>query len=283
MAKNNVIITFSNAKHGDFVIDNWLGSLTANVDLKDIDVVILDYGLSEEQLSKLKEKDVKVIKCECDGHIVVIRFRDISTLLKKSRYKQVMTTDGGDIIFQTDISNLFKTDTGALRAAYEGHKLPFDKFTMSYQKSIEENLSEDIKKHTQNTKMINAGVLIGPRDKFIELCDFCYNNIVDKSKFGPDMVIVNHFLHQNGFKELDNIYNFILYTAKGSFTIKDNKFFDDSGRLIPIVHNAGWISYMRAISSFGYGPGHNKIRFVRFHIFRNLVKLLNFIYYRNIN
>ena len=250
-----------------------------NVDLSDIDVVILDYGLNENQLEKLRKENVEVIKCKCDGHITAIRFRDMVKFLEKHHYDQVMSCDGGDIIFQTDISNLFKENKNSLRAACEGYRMPFEILSLSLQKSISPSIAEEVKKYNvRMRKMINAGVLIGPRKRIIELCNFCYNNITDK-KFGPDMVLVNYFLYKNNFVELDSRYNFILYTSRIPFVIKDGKFYDNNGKLIPIVHNAGWLSPIRAIAFFGYGPNHNRIRLLRFYLLRTLIKLFNKLFY----
>lgn len=277
--KSNVIITFSNAKHGDFLTDHWLHSLMVNVDLSDIDVVVLDYGLNKKQLEKLKRAKVKIVKCECDGHITAVRFRDMADFLRKNNYDQVLSCDGGDVIFQTDISDIFEKDKDALRAACEGYRMPFEKLSLSLQKSITPAIAAEVKKYNgRMRKMINAGVIIGPRKKFIELCDFCYNNIAGK-KFGPDMVLVNYFLYKHNFVELDCRYNFILYTSRVPFVIKDGKFYDDSGKLIPIVHNAGWLSPIRAIASFGYGPKHNRIRLGRFYLLRTLIKTFNVLFY----
>lgn len=269
--KKNIIITFCDAGVGDFVIDNWLASLTANVNLTHVDIAVLDYGLHERQRTRLLSAGVRVIPCKRDGSIVVIRFRDLSDFLKKTSYEQVMTTDGSDVIFQADISTLFERDAQKYRAVCEYYKQPLDEIARS-KKNITGDIAEDVGTYLRDRKMVNAGVLLGPREKFIELCDYCYAHVADKNKFGPDQLIVAYFLYKRGFTELEAVYNFILYTAKSSFTIRDGKFFDESGTLIPIVHNAGRFSFVRAIRNFGYGAGHNKVKSVRFYLLRTLFK-----------
>lgn len=271
--KEHVIITASDAKYGDFLIDNWLKSLVANVDLGNIDVFVLDYGLRGDQREELEKSGVvKVFPCIRDGHIVIIRFRDISNLLKNSSYKQVLTCDGGDIIFQKDIRPLFEKDTHTFRAACEDYALPLDTL-VGFQKSIDPKIMPEIRRHTHNKRPVNAGVLVGPREKFIELCDFCYTYTINKEKFGSDQILINCFLYKNGFVELDRVYNFIVYSSESSFRIRDGVFLDDVGGVIPIVHNAGRFSFFRTIGNFGYGRGHNKIRFVRFYVLRMVGKL----------
>ena len=81
--KRNVIITASDEKYGNFLINHWLKSLKENTDLENIDVFVIDYGLSNAQKDSLKSQDVKLYKGIRDGHIVVIRFRDIKNILLK--------------------------------------------------------------------------------------------------------------------------------------------------------------------------------------------------------
>ena len=274
MAKSNVIITFSDSKYGNFLVNDWLSSLKENVDLKDTDIVVLDYGLNETQRSNLKKSGVKIIKCVRDGKIVVIRFRDMSAFLRKSDYLQVLECDGGDIIFQSNISPLFKENKDKLRAACEYYPPRFNELA-SFQESIDPGLMKDIRKYTSGKRMVNAGMLLGPRKKFIEMCDFCYSNIRNKEKFGPDQSLINYFLYKHGFVELDPGYNFIIYTTNRKFYIKEGRFFFKDGTLIPIVHNAGMNSFIRGIEDFGYGSSKNRLKRFRFYIFRAFFKTVN--------
>ena len=45
----HVIVTSSDSRYGDFLVRHWGRSLKTNVDLRDIDVVVLDYGLTAIQ------------------------------------------------------------------------------------------------------------------------------------------------------------------------------------------------------------------------------------------
>ena len=272
--KKYVIITCSDARDGDFLAEHWLRSLTTNVNMEEIDVAILDYGLTEEQRRKLREVwPVNILPSTRDGHVVIIRFRDIANFLKGTTYEQVMTCDGGDIIFQRDINELFKQDRDKLKAVCEDYWLPFDD-VMIYKKSIAEGVFKEIREYyTLRNKMINAGMLVGPRQAFIELSDFCYGSITDKSIFGPDQVVINYFLYKHGFKELDDKYNFIFYTVQNPFTIENGVFLDKNEDVIPIVHNAGRYSFLRAVQNFGFGPERNTIDPVKFSMVRLIIKL----------
>ncbi len=276
----NVIITSCNAKYGDFLIHHWLKSLKENVDLKNIDLVILDYGLTPEQVHTLtKTKQVRVVKCREDGKIVVIRFRDMLNFLKKKSYNQVMCCDGGDIIFQKDINHLFEKDKKKFRAVCEDESLPLSQIYMNLQNSIDNRIKPQIRKYIKNQKMINAGVIFAPRNKFMKLCSACNMYVQDKNKFGPDQIIVNYLLYKEGFVKLNKEYNFVVYASGNSFKIKKGIFYNENNEKISIVHNTGGSPYMRAIKNFGYGERFNKIRFIRFYFFRGIIKVGDWLYH----
>src|SRR3989338_6029941 len=101
--KKFVIIGSSDSKYGDFLINHWLKSLKDNLNTKIIEIVILDYGLTEKQKKELILQNVKVIACKRDGHILNIRYSDMLSFLNKNKYEQVMACDSGDIIFNKEI------------------------------------------------------------------------------------------------------------------------------------------------------------------------------------
>lgn len=84
--------------------------------------------------------------------------------------------------------------------------------------------------------------------------------IKSKAKFGPDQFIVNYVLYGDGFKELDNRYNFVIPTADDKITIKDGIFYTKNGEKISVVHNAGNLSFWRLVHNFGYGAQFNKLK-----------------------
>jgi hypothetical protein len=277
--KKNAIITFSDSKYGDFLANHWIKSLKDNVNLDNIDVVVLDYGLNKEQINKIEEGNIKIIRCKRDGKVVIIRFRDILNFLKKNKYAQVMSCDGGDIIFQKDISHLFYENKKDYRAVCE-FKLPFNEWS-ALQGSIDKNIILRLKKYNSK-KMINAGVVIAPRVKFMRFCRMCNTLITDKNKFGPDQIIANYLFYKEGFIELENTYNFIPGTANDGFLIRNGEFYYRGGEKIAIVHNAGQIKFNRVINNFGYGVNFNKLKFIRYYFFRMLILFLNKFYYKTI-
>jgi lipopolysaccharide biosynthesis glycosyltransferase len=269
----NVIITTSDEKYGHFLIDHWLKSLLDNVNTKNLDIVVLDYGLSQEQIRILKEKKVIVYKCVRDGFPNSTKFRDMKRFLEKRKYDQVLTCDGGDIIFQDDISPIFKNKSGSFRAVYEKIRVPFE---VLIERNFDRNEGSKIHDLLGGKKLVNAGLIIGPRKKFIELCYFCDQLMKNKS-YGPDQIAINYFL-LNGQKldALDQKYNFIILFNHQNFYIKDGIFYLKNGKKIPIVHNAGWKPFLRPINNFGYGPDRNKLK-IEFPLLEGYIKFLSFI------
>ena len=253
----NAIITACDAKYGDFLVNHWLRSLKENVNLNNTEIVIFDYGLDDHHLSFLKKEDVIIIKGVKDGHITCVRFRDMSNYLSKRHYEQVMCTDGGDIIFQTDISSLLNINKDNFRVVVEDINIVGKLYTEKYFKKKDEI---KIKKLLVNKNPINAGFIIGPADKFRDLCKSAFDLIEKKEKFGPDQVAINYLLYsQKNFVILDNKYNFLIWTTNQDFYIKQGGFYLKNGEKISVVHNAGRFNKLRFIKNFGYGSGFNEI------------------------
>ncbi len=257
--KKNLIVTCSDKKYGDFLIEHWLTSLKENVRLDNIDILVLDYGLSKAQRFYLKQEGVILKECVKDNHVANIRFRDLLSFLKdNSQYEQILSCDGGDIIFQDDISFLFEENKDSYRAVCEKITSPFEYFI-----TTEYFVKDDIKKLKEIlilNKTINAGFFLAPYSKMIYLCENVVEMVKNKSKFGPDQVVVNYIMYKEGFVELDTKYNFIPATNNEEFYIKDGFFYDSNGNKITVVHNAGNISFFRAIENFGYGKEYNVLK-----------------------
>ena len=268
----NVIITCSDSKYGDFLIDHWLKSVKANVNLKNIDIVIIDYGLSLKQLKKLKNLKVTIYKGAKKYHIVNKRFFDAGQLLKNKKYDQVLFIDGGDTIIQEDISHLFTKDKNIFRVVPLGMEVLF--FEWFIFNNFEKGIKEKIWKVVKDKIVINAGVIFAPHNKFIELCDLMRKLIKDKSAFGPDQIILNYYLYQNKFKFIDNKYNFMMSTEEKGFLVKKGVFYKPSGEKIAIVHNAGMVDFFRPIDNFGFGEEFNQTKHLVYHAKKTQYKLL---------
>ncbi len=256
--KTFLIATASDKKYGDFLIEEWLESLIQNVNLKEIQILVLDYGLTRAQKYYLEKHKVIVQSSERNGHVVNIRFRDLYYFLEKNPYEQILMCDSGDIIFQDDISFLFKENKEHYRAVCEDLAPFFDYFI-----NTEYFHKEDIPKIKETLllkKMINAGFILAPLEKMKHLCKVILSKVKDFSKFGPDQIIVNYVLHKEGFVQLPTKFNFIPVTCLDEFFIKDGFFYDKNHKKIPVIHNAGNFNFLRSIENFGYNKNHNILK-----------------------
>lgn len=254
-----VIYTASDEKFGDFIVDQWFRSLRESVDLSRIDVRVLDFGLSTAQRYFLEQNDVGIRRCVLDGHVAVIRFRELALDLADSAYEQVLAVDGGDVIFQDDIAHLFLENQDRFRAVQEDWKSGFEIFLK--EEYFSKETIREIQLVTDTRPQINAGFLLGPRDLFLGLCGEIERLVLNKHYFGPDQLVVNKVLHGSGFVPLPRGCNFVLATAQEGFVVDEGIFYSKVtlGK-IPVVHNAGNWKFLRPIDNFGYGPGKNRLK-----------------------
>lgn len=269
----HAIFTCSDEKCGDFLANHWLKSLTENVNLNNIEVMIIDYGLNKKQIGLLnRNENVKIYKFKKDGFPNAIKFRDMEKILKTKSYDQVMTCDCADLIFQTDINHLFENKKNEFRAVVEDTCLPFEKIMgdMCFNKEK----AKEIKIMAEGKKMINMGVLIAPHKKFVMLCKEC-NSILKKKIYLADQIVVNYVLYKNNFKRLNSKYNFIPMTSNKKFYIKNGEFYLNPKEKIAIVHNVGGNSNLRIIRNFGYGNDKNKYNKSKFFAIKKLIKMMN--------
>lgn len=268
----NIIITASNEKTGDFVISHWLKSLKQNVNRDNIDILVIDYGLSSVQKGKLEKEGVIVMGGLKKYHIVNKRFFDAATYLKEHVYNQVLFIDSGDVIFQGEIATVFNTNPESFRVAPLGKRILFYKwFVFNH---FEREVKREIWKVIRNRPVINAGVIFAPARKFIELCDDMESLIRDKEEFGPDQIIVNYHLYKDSVKFIDSKYNFMMSTAYAGFKLKEGVFYKLNGEKIVIVHNAGQVDFFRPIYNFGYGKSYNQVKHVIYFLKRSTYYIL---------
>lgn len=269
MAKN-IIITCSNEKNSSFLIDHWYKSLKKNVNLNNIDVMVIDYGLSEKSRQRLRKEKVILSKGNDRYHIVNGRFFDAGSYLKKNKYDQVLFVDGGDVIFQEDFSGMFDKDKDTFRV------VPLSMEVLFFEWFLFNNFSEKIKqkiwKVIRNKPVINAGVIFAPAGKFIKLASEMSKLIKNKRAFGPDQIVLNYFLYKSEYKFMDRKYNFMVSTE--DFKVVDGIFYTKNGNKVSIVHNAGQVDFFRAIDNFGYGKKNNKLKHVIYHAKRAQYNIL---------
>jgi hypothetical protein len=258
--KKNVIITACDKKYGEFLIHDWLPSLTKTTNVSTIDIIVIDYGLTYQQRQLLQKSHV-ILKSgsSCTQHIVIKRYVDAYQILKNTTYNQVMLIDCGDIIFQKDISPLFTSHSDRIRVGYDADVLLYELMLPS---SIPEDIKKQIRKTLIHKPQLNAGVVIAPKSLFLQLISDMNAILSISSQFGMDQVALNYILYTQSFELLPNTYNFLINPNLGKFFIKNGNFYHENGELISIVHNTGVHNSIRPIKYFGFGKEKNKINYV---------------------
>lgn len=269
----NLIATACNQKYEQFLYNDWLMSLKDNVNLKNTDILVIDFGLSSDILTKLKKENVLVKKANTKGNIVNARFIELYNFLINNNYKNLLFCDSGDIIFQNDISKILNSKIKNFLVVCEDIAPPMS--LVLKENNLDQTLINNIKSLLHNKKMINAGVIFGNKDSFISLLEFLINNLKDLKTWGLDQLLINYYLYKHGFEALEDVYNFIPTTHVSSLTIKNGKLFKNN-ELIYIVHNAGNKSFFRPLKNFGYS-NKNKIRLNKLLVYslRILYKIFN--------
>lgn len=263
-----IIITCCNAKFGDFLIHHWLRSLKENVNVTSIDIAVIDYGLTTKQQTKLAQEDVLLLNGNKHSNIVNSRFIDIKYFLEKTHYQQVLSIDGGDVIFQADIAPLFSTDVNEIRiTAQDINHLFFEIHTMiNFQDELRKRVWDTLKGKT----VLNAGVIFAPVDKFIALCHE-FEKIHNRNNVHfSDQIIINYLLYKKKFVHLDKTNNYMIGNVTEKFTIKNGVFYRPDGSKPAIIHNPGRYNAIRSIARFGYGKNRNRQKFIM-HSLKNAI------------
>ena len=272
--QRHAIVTMTDDHFGDFVRDHWYASLRDHVDLSDIDVHVLDYGMTEAQRNSLTELGIGCHRAEKDGNVSNVRYRDLATLLEQHDYDQVLMSDGGDIIFQADIRPVMERDKGVLRAACHEYEVPFHEAIM-FRSDFDDGRFREIATFLKNKPTVNGGVLLGPANRMKELWSR-FNQLTDSfQQFGIDQFLLNYTLFHDGFVELESKYNYSIIARTTNYTVRNGVFLDEHGDPIPIVHNSGIYEHTRPIRNFGYGPLCNQRRLLVPFVLRTSYRLFN--------
>jgi hypothetical protein len=247
--KPHVIITASDARCGDFLATHWLGSLRKNVVLERADVVVLDFGLTARQRAALD--GVGVVRVRCEGKAKISRYAETTRFLEKHDYDQVLAVDCGDLIFQRDVSHLFEIHKDRLRGVLERYPIPLPILLRGTRGGLRRSIRETLR----GRSMVNVGFLLGPSEKMQDLGHMVGGHTAD---LDHDQPLVSCLLYESGFEALDEIYNFVFWTARRGFYVEDGIFHTDDGETPAVVHNTGLRDPFRIVRDFGYGPSHNR-------------------------
>jgi len=271
--KKYLIATACDQKFEDFLMNHWYRSLRENVNLSETDVLIIDWGLNESVKKGLKNTLILKTKHKNEGLINNLRLMDLHDFLRDNpQYEQVVLCDGGDIIFQSDISHLFTLKPSMVRGVTE--EISPNMEILITDRKVKK--ADEIVNFLKDKKLINVGFVVYPSNIFIRIAEKVFDLVLDKNAWGVDTILPNYLIYNFGFYEIDSKYNFIPTTSKRKFYIKNSIFYLESGEIIPIVHNAGNKKIFRSIRNFGYGSGHNKTKKIIVVILRAFYETLGF-------
>jgi hypothetical protein len=261
MAKRHAIFTASDGRSTTFLLKHWLVSLHKHVDLANVDVNVLDYGLSDNQRAELQVHGIHCHKCVKDGQVGDIRIRDVAAIAEAADYDQVLSVDSGDLIFQANISHLFEQDKEHFRGVCEEIRVPIHHVFMDLA-DFPRQVRQRLLTFLYDKPIVNGGFVLGPPAKFRLLWQSFQELGVGYQRYCTDQLVLNYVLHTHGFQELENRYNFVLVSMRSPFSIREGVFYDSAGKVIPVVHNAGMKNFTRKIGNFGYGREHNQKRWI---------------------
>ncbi len=163
--------------------------------------------------------------------------------LKKLRHKTIIFADTSDVACLDNIDNINLTRENKIVFGSERHRYPNEVSITNWQPNYMYNEID-----RQRVSFLNAGLSIGNRKKFIELYEYCVENIFDKNyrNFGGDQgVFTYYYLNtENGLIELDYKNEFFINTytlAPYHYSVTDGRLFDPNHNTKPIfLHDNGW-------------------------------------------
>jgi hypothetical protein len=257
----NILYTHCNAGAGDILIHHWLRSAKLHIDLTHIDIVVIDFGLTEHQREQLSEEGVQLWPARADGRTPNIQYREIASYLAtRPDVDQVVYSDCGDLIFQADITPILQHHTTMMKAVLEPEfNVALHGMTLGFGDVRPERLAE-IRATIGEQPTANCGIVIGPRDRMMAIWDtyqlFCHGTELH----GTDQLIINYILRRDGFIELDRTWNYVTFINGRRFYYDADGFLCDQAERISVVHNAGRYNSVRTITDFGYRSGRIKPR-----------------------
>jgi hypothetical protein len=271
----HTLYTHCNAARGDALIQHWLRSAKLHVDLSNIEIVVIDFGLTETQRKQLRNEGVTLWSARADGRTSNIQYREIAAYLAtRPDIDQVIYSDCGDLVFQTDITPILTCGDTRMKAVVEpAFNFALHGLTLGFGDVRPERLDE-IRQMLGERPTANCGFVVGPRTKMASVWDvyrtFCHG----VGLHGTDQLILNYMLRRDGFVELERIWNYVTFLNDERFYYDSDGFLCNSEGRISVVHNAGRYDPVRTIAGFGYRCGR-----IRPRVFSESIRL----FYRSLN
>lgn len=244
--KDTAIITYIDDNYVENLENDFLISLIERAKYKG-KIVILDYGMNEESVNRIKERfPVLVYKEMKNMPVFSIRNRDIPKVIDslEENITHIMTIDGGDIWFQEPILEVFNITEKRIGCVQEDRVIGIDQFTNDCLDVLKKEKRDEIINSIKNEKVKNSGVICGPREKMKSLLMNIYADMIKAGVefFGIDQLYFNYEWSKLRNEEkviLDDIYNYVIITNKDKFNNVEEIIFTENWKKVCIVHNAG--------------------------------------------
>ncbi len=274
----HLITTYCNAYKGDFLIGHWLRSLKEQVDLRNIDILVIDFGLDPSQVLTLQAQDVIVLPQDKPrGRMSNVQYSCLAKYLEEHPiYDQVLYSDCGDLIFQTDISHLFQLSPDKMKLVLEpDFNFHLHRITLGLKDVRPEKISL-IRDTIGNNPTANCGFVLGPAEKMASIWEEYSTLCHSADVHGTDQLIINYLGYREGFHILEDRYNYVAFLKREKLRQDKDGFFINADGRIAVVHNAGKYDFARSITDFGYRQGRVKPRYftILFSWYYSLLKMV---------
>lgn len=208
------------------------------------------------------------------GRMSNYQYKCLADFLEHHTYDQILYSDCGDVIFQSDISHLFEIGKDKFKAVVEPNFNFFlHKWTLGLKDFKKEKIKE-IERVLSDKNTVNGGFVIGPSVKFSQIWQQYLELCHDMKVHGTDQLVLNYIMYRDGFEQLHKKYNYITFLNEEDYRVNEDGLYENDHGVIPVVHNAGRYDFARAVSNFGFKKGE-----IRPKIYAQLFIL----YYRSLN
>jgi hypothetical protein len=258
----HLLYTHCNRAKGRVLIEHWLFSVKQHVTLESIDLMVVDFGLSDDQRAQLRANGVIIWPAKLDGRWSNIQYRELAAFLDQSPvdYDQVVYSDCGDIVFQADIRPILDTYKDQIRAVIEPEfGLVLHGLTLGFG-DVRPDKMAMIHKLVGSQNTVNGGFVVGPAARMRAIWNTYTEMCSGTALHGTDQLILNYILRRDGFVALARQWNYVTFLNSERFYYDADRFLCDGTGRIPVVHNAGRYDCARAIADFGYRRGRVRSR-----------------------
>lgn len=239
-------------------------------------IIILDYGMTEETVRRIVKKyNADVFRFNIKISVFADRYKDIPIVLSQldEDITDILVSDGGDIWFQEQITEIFGQSEKGIACIEENRVFGEDEWVNKCLNNLPAEKKKDIMKVLKGNRVKNSGVICGKKSLLEELLKNVYNDIVDCGYdfFGIDQLYFNYEWYQLESDDrlaLDETYNYVLVSHKEDYHAdKNGEIITNNNVKVKVVHNAGgnWRMFDR--------PFANKSENYEQYVIENVYKL----------